>query len=175
MTKYKLSYPIFCRYVIEFTLCGICGWVYETLLTSYLWGEYAERGFLHIPVLPIYGVFAFLLLPVFRKHNGFFTVFFGSMAITTVLELISSYLIEAILHKRLWNYSSWDFNFFDGRIALYSSLIFGLLSLILIKVVHPAVDKFAKKHSEKTISIIGSICWITILVDFIVTFTGIVI
>lgn len=165
LTKYKRI----CTYVIEFTICGMCGWIYETILTSYLWGRFADRGFLHIPVLPIYGFFAFILLPVFRKHNGFFTVFIGSTIITTVLELICAYAIEAVLHERLWSYRSWDFNFFDGRISLYSSLMFGVLSVILIKAVHPSVHKFADRMSAKTVSIIGSICWISILTDFIIT------
>ena len=94
-----MTYKKICTYIIEFTVCGICGWIYETALTSYLWEEFAERGFLHIPVLPIYGVFAFILLPLFRKHNGFLTVFTVSMIITTALELASAYLIEAVLHE----------------------------------------------------------------------------
>ena len=68
-----MTYKKICTYIIEFTLCGICGWIYETALTSYLWGEFAERGFLHIPVLPIYGVFAFILIPDFlisvKRHK----------------------------------------------------------------------------------------------------------
>ncbi len=168
-TKKKISYSLICKYIIEFTTCGICGWIYETILTSYLWGEFAKRGFLHIPVLPIYGVFSFLLIPVFKKRNKFYEVFIGSILITTVLELISAYVIEAVIHQKLWSYSSWDFNFFGGRISLYSSLIFGFLSLFLIKAVHPGVQKFCKKVSEKTVCITGSICWITIVTDFIIT------
>ncbi len=164
-----MTYKKICTYIIEFTLCGICGWIYETALTSYLWGRFADRGFLHIPVLPIYGVFAFILIPIFRKHNGFLTVFIGSTIITTALELISAYAIEMILHQRLWSYRDWDFNFFDGRISLYSSLMFGVLSLILIKAVHPLVHKFSEKSSAKTINIIGSICGLAIIADFIIT------
>jgi len=164
-----MTYKKLCTYIIEFTLCGICGWIYETILTSYLWGRFADRGFLHIPVLPIYGVFAFILIPIFKKHNGFFTVFIGSTLITTVLELISAYAIEAVLHERLWSYRSWDFNFFDGRISLYSSLMFGVLSLILIKAVHPMVQRLSEKSSSKKINIIGSICWISVLIDFVIT------
>lgn len=164
-----MTYKKICTYIIEFTLCGICGWIYETALTSYLWGEFAERGFLHIPVLPIYGVFSFILIPIFRKHNGFLTVFIGSTIITTALELICAYAIEMILHQRLWSYRDWDFNFFDGRISLYSSLMFGVLSLILIKIVHPLVNKFSEKSSARTISITGSICGLAIIADFIIT------
>lgn len=161
-------YKKFCLAAILFTICGISGWIYETALTSYLWGQFAERGFLHIPVLPIYGVFAFILIPVFKKHNGFFTVFFGGMAIATFLELISSYIIEAVIHEQLWSYRTWDFNF-QGRISLYSSLIFGVLSVILIKVVYPAVKKINRCVPKKAIIVIGTCCTLIICGDFIYT------
>lgn len=164
-----MTYKKVCTYIIEFAVCGICGWIYETALTSYLWGEFAERGFLHIPLLPIYGVFAFILLPLFRKHNGFLTVFTVSMIITTALEFASAYLIEAVLHEKLWSYSDWDFNFLGGRISLYSSLMFGVLSVILIKAVHPLVHKISEKASSKAVCITGSINLFIIISDFIIT------
>lgn len=156
-----------CAAAVLFTICGICGWIYETAVTSYLWGRFADRGYLHIPVLPIYGVFSFIMIPIFKKHNGFFTVFFGGMAITTVLEFISSYIIEWILGKSLWSYNSWDFNY-DGRISLYSSLAFGLMSVILIKLAYPLVKKLYKTKPKMTI-FLGMICFISIITDFIFT------
>ncbi len=161
-------YSLFCAAAVLFTICGICGWIYETAVTSYLWGRFADRGYLHIPVLPIYGVFSFIMLPVFKKHNGFFTVFLGGMAITTALEFISSYIIEWILGKNLWSYSSWDFNF-DGRISLYSSLAFGLMSVILIKVAFPTVKKFYKEAPGWVVILCGTVCYFSIIIDFIYT------
>lgn len=155
-----------CAAVILFTFCGMCGWIYETAVTSYLWGRFAERGFLHIPVLPIYGVFAFLMLPLFRKHNGWLTVFLGGMVFTTVLEYAASYLIEWTLGEKLWSYNSWDFNY-EGRISLYSSLIFGVLSVILIKLVYPAVRKMYKKSPSWIIYSLGSVFAGLIAFDFV--------
>lgn len=168
----ELNYRSLCAFFIEFTICGFCGWVYETVLTSYLWGEFAERGFLHIPVLPIYGVFAFLLIPLFRKHNKVHQVFFISVIVSSVLELISAYLIEAVLHRSLWDYSDWNFNFFGGRISLYSSLIFGLLTIFLVKAVHPGIKKLTSAMSEKSVSAAGTVCWTVLLADLIITMAG---
>ena len=161
-------YSLFCAAAILFTICGICGWIYETAVTSYLWGRFADRGYLHIPVLPIYGVFSFIMLPVFKKHNGIFTVFFGGMAITTALEFICSYLIEWILDESLWSYKSWDFNF-EGRISLYSSLAFGAMSVILIKAAYPLVIKFHKKAPFWVVIVCGTACYLSIIIDFIYT------
>lgn len=152
--------------VVLFTFCGMCGWVYETAVTSYLWGHFAERGFLHIPVLPIYGVFAFLMLPLFKKHNGWLTVFFGGMAFTTALELICSYLIEWVLGKGLWSYKSWDFNY-DGRISLYSSLVFGVFAVILIKLALPMIRKLYEKAPSWLLYSLGGVFAASIIFDFI--------
>lgn len=160
-------YGFFCAAVVLFTICGICGWIYETAVTSYLWGRFADRGYLHIPVLPIYGVFSFILLPIFKKHNGFFTVFLGGMAITTILEFISSYIIEWVLGESLWSYKSWDFNY-DGRISLYSSIAFGIMSVILIKLAYPLVKKIYEKSPKTTIAM-GTIFAVIIIADFIFT------
>ncbi len=167
-TKVGILYKKYCAAVVLFTFCGICGWIYETALTSYLWGRFAERGFLHIPVLPIYGVFAFLMLPLFKKHNGWLTVFFGGMVITTALEFISSYIIEWTIHEKLWSYSSWDFNF-QGRISLYSTLIFGVLSVILIKLVYPLVRRIYNNAPAVTIYFMGTLFTVTIIFDFFYT------
>ncbi len=168
--KNKLSEAVtkICTWAVLFTICGFAGWIYETVVTSILWGHFANRGFLHVPVLPIYGVFAFLMLPVFRKHNGWLTVFFGGMIISTVMEYISSYIIEAVLHEKLWSYASWDFNF-QGRIALYSSLVFGAMSVLLVKIVNPLVQKFREKASGRAIRVVGFCCIVIIVSDFAYT------
>ncbi|MBQ8435600.1 MAG: putative ABC transporter permease [Oscillospiraceae bacterium] len=161
-------YGIFCAAVILFAICGFCGWIYEIAVTSYLHGHFVNRGFLHIPILPIYGVFSFIMLPVFKKYNSLPVVFFGGMAITTVLELAASYIIEWILGYGLWSYRSWDFNF-DGRISLYSSLAFGAMSVILIKGAYPLVKKMYEKLSLRTVCIFGSMIAAAIIADFVYT------
>ncbi|MGN0613040.1 MAG: putative ABC transporter permease [Porcipelethomonas sp.] len=167
--KLLQRYSIFCAAVILFTICGFCGWVYEISVTSYLFGHFVNRGFLHIPVLPIYGVFSFVMLPVFRKYNGILTVFFGGMAITTALEFVSSYIIEWVLGEGLWSYSSWDFNL-DGRISLYSSLAFGAMSVILIKIAYPLVKKLHEKAPCWIVNTLGTLFAAVIILDFV--FTG---
>lgn len=154
-------------YMAEFTVCGLIGWGYEVTLMYLMWHQFVNRGFLHIPILPIYGFFALILLLIFRKHNNIFFVFFVSMAVTTAGELISSYIIEAVLHEQLWTYKMWRFNF-QGRIALYSSLMFGGLSVLLVKAVHPMMRYFYRKL-PKVSAVIGILCAAVILGDLALT------
>ncbi|MBQ7991294.1 MAG: putative ABC transporter permease [Oscillospiraceae bacterium] len=120
----------------QFIICGFVGWVYETVLTSAVFGYYVDRGVLNIPLLPIYGVFALILPFVFPRNTSWLKIFFAGTAGATVFELAASYLTEAVLGYRLWDYYDWKFNL-DGRICLGASLIFGLMILLYMKVIEP--------------------------------------
>ena len=108
-----------------------------------------------------------ILLFIFRKKNGFLFVFLVSMAVTTAGELISSYIIEAVIGEQLWTYDMWKFNF-QGRIALYSSLMFGGLSVLLVKAVHPLMRLFHRK-APKTSAVVGILCLLMMLADLVLT------
>lgn len=157
-----------CQIFLFLTICGLIGWCYETILTSILWGRFCgffARGLLHIPVCPIYGVFALLLLvlfqiPFLKRQTGWkraICAFLFGSSISTVLELICSYLLEALLGQMLWNYDGWILNF-QGRISLPSSLLFGMLTLLLMEGVAPAFQKFLQFLPKQYICIFGSGC-----------------
>lgn len=131
--------------VADFLIGGFIGWVYETVLTSIVWGRFAQRGVLHIPLLPIYGIFALGSSFFYRKeHNTVFVFVTGTIA-ATILEIIGAYLTEFFLHERLWDYSAWKFNFLGGRISLFSSLIFGAMCVLFVKIIHPLTVKALKR------------------------------
>ena len=48
--------------------------------------------------------------------------------------------MEKIFHKRWWDYSSYKYNL-NGRVCLLCSVSFGALSVLLIKLVQPVMDK----------------------------------
>ncbi len=115
-------------YINEFTLYALAGWLYETVCESiFAHTLILNRGYLHLPVCPIYGVGAFIALWIMHRFKRLNTaqVFVGGIIITTVVEYIAALLIEAVLHKPLWDYTPWICNF-QGRVSLISSLIFGL-------------------------------------------------
>lgn len=131
MLKYvKPDTPIRRRiwgYINEFTLYAFIGWVYETICESIFAQTFIlNRGYLHLPVCPIYGFGAFIALWImhrFKKLNAM-QIFIGGTLITTVVEYIAALILEALLHKSLWDYSLWIYNF-QGRVSLISSIIFG--------------------------------------------------
>lgn len=155
--------------VLEFTAYSFIGWAYETILTSAVWGRFADRGWLHLPICPIYGFCAMALLLIFRKMKNPAIIFAVGTIITTAAELAASYILEHFTGERLWDYDSWAFNF-QGRIALGSSLIFGVLCLLLAKVLHPAAEYFYNKVSGRAIKITAAITLSVILADTAYTF-----
>lgn len=170
MTK-KFGADVLCGLITEFCFYGFIGWLYETILTSALWGEFAKRGFLHLPILPIYGFCGLFLVLILGKIKNIPLIFIIGTLVTTAAELAASYLLEILLNKRLWNYSGWAFNF-DGRISLYSSLIFGVLCVILIKLLHPLMNRINKKLKGKPLYITASVMASALIADLIITLTS---
>lgn len=158
--------------MLEFTAYSFIGWLYETILTSAVWGRFAERGWLHLPICPIYGFCAMALLLIFRRMKNPLLIFAVGTAVTTAAELAASYIVWDFAGSRLWDYDNWAFNF-QGRIALGSSLIFGVLCLLLAKVLHPAAEYFSNKVSGRAIKITAAITIAVILADTAYTFLGI--
>ncbi|MBQ5312191.1 MAG: putative ABC transporter permease [Oscillospiraceae bacterium] len=133
--------------VSDFIICGFTGWVYETVLTSVVFGEFVDRGVLPIPILPIYALFA-LVLPFFfkRSQNPVFITLAGAAG-ATIFELICSYITERIWGYQLWSYVDWKFNF-EGRISLFSSLIFGVMCVLFVKGIHPLSEYLQKRFGK---------------------------
>lgn len=115
---------------------AVFGYIVEVLYCSLGQRRFVNRGFLHGPYLPIYG-FGALLVIFFGEiaHNPvflFLLAFFG----TSALEYFTGYLAEHLFNIRLWDYSTYPFNF-KGRICLLNSSLFGLLSLVVNYIIHP--------------------------------------
>lgn len=155
--------------IIEFTAYSFIGWLYETVLTSAVWGRFAPRGWLlHLPICPIYGFCAVILLFIFRKVKSAPLIFVLGTLLTTAAELAASYILDNFIDDPLWDYNSWAFNF-EGRIALGSSLIFGVLCLLLIKVLHPFASFILGKFGGRTLNTAAAVILALILADAIFT------
>lgn len=155
-------------YIIEFTVCAFCGWLYEEGLELLVNHAYADRGVLHLPLLPIYGFGGLLVIALFRKQQHPLFVFAVSTVATTALELAASYPLEKILGYLPWDYSGWWLHF-DGRISLPSSLLFGMLALVLVNLVHPLCRRLSERWHPRLICTLGAVCAAAIASDFVVS------
>ncbi|MBQ8961676.1 MAG: putative ABC transporter permease [Ruminococcus sp.] len=135
------------RYAFEFLAAGFAGWLYEVATVWIMWHYFDNRGILHMPIVPIYAVGAFLLLAIFRKKYHPAVIFLASALITTAFELGASYLLEFIFHRQFWTYRTWPLSILD-RSCVISSAIFGALAVVYFWGLHPLSGKLAKKLPE---------------------------
>ena len=70
------------------------------------------------------------------------------MLIATVLEYITSWLLEVLFHAKWWDYSEAPYNL-NGRIALIPSMFWGILSLVMFDVLQPAASFVIKQIPQR--------------------------
>ena len=148
-----------CYVFLVFFIYSVIGWCYEVFLETvvYRWC-FSNRGFLFGPYCPVYGFGALLLLfflrPLQKKRLRWhgvplspLLVFAGAMLLTTAVEILTSYILEAFTGGWLWDYHTYAVQF-DGRIALNPSIRFGLGGLLIVYGIQPFLEKAAAKAGE---------------------------
>ncbi|MBO4610453.1 MAG: putative ABC transporter permease [Lachnospiraceae bacterium] len=162
--SFKKAYLFVTEYLLFFALASCIGWLYEMVCVWLLYGYYFDRGVLHLPMCPIYGFGILLLMLVLRSVKNPFGIFLGSFLIASGVELVSSYILEYGFHKILWSYEGWPLSFQD-RISIVSSIIFGVMATVFIKLVKPPIDKlFRSKYGTVsavivTMLFIAAVSW----------------
>ena len=169
------------EYFIYFMMYSVIGWIYEVFLevVVYRWG-FSNRGVLFGPYCIIYGFGALILILSLswlqrrRIYAGRllitpFLVFIGIVVITTVVELIGSYIMEFTTGEWLWDYRRFAFNF-EGRIALNPSIRFGIGGMVFLYGLQPLFKKLTAKMSDKTLYTVSLILFLLLIADVIFTF-----
>lgn len=131
------------QWMLLFYFYCVVGWCFESTVVSFGERRFVNRGFLHGPMLPLYGTGAILLILVSIPLRGRSPVvlFLAGMIAATALEYVTGVVMEAIFGVKYWDYSTHRFQF-QGRICLQSSLAWGALTLIVTEWIHPFVERF---------------------------------
>ena len=128
------------QWVLLFFFYCFCGWVWESCYVSARSRRWVNRGFLHGPLLPIYGFGAVaILLVTIPVREQPVLVFLLGMAAATAMEYATGAAMEALFKVRYWDYSGQPFNL-NGYICLTSSLAWGAFSVLLVRLLHPPVE-----------------------------------
>ena len=139
------------KIVSYFFIYAFIGWVIEEVLFLILYKEFVYRGFLYLPILPIYGfgaVFVTILFP--DKDYEIISIFVIGGLICTFIEYITSYALDKFLNLSLWDYSSLMYNL-NGRVSLFSSILFALGCVFIVKVLNPFFEKKLNKIKNSII------------------------
>ena len=129
------------QWVLLFFFYCFGGWVWESCYVSVCQRRWVNRGFLHGPLLPIYGSGAILiLLATIPVAEDLRLVWFFGMLAATVLEYVTGDVMERIFKVRYWDYSNQKCNL-NGHICLTSSIAWGFFSILLVRFIHPPIAR----------------------------------
>lgn len=153
----------------NFILYSFFGWIYESSYVSAKNKKAVNRGFLTGPVIPIYGAGATIIyIFLFSIRNQVFLVFLGGVCLATILEFVTSYVMEKLFHAKWWDYSNFKFNL-QGRVCLFVSLFWGLLSVLMTQLIQPLMNRLILSIPRKPAEYIAYVIIILFLADLIST------
>lgn len=154
-----------------FLIFSVLGLIIETIYCYATTGVLeSRRGFIWGPLCPVYGICGAVLIFVLEKFNckNYIKLFIFGFIFGSIAEYILSFGLEAVYGIRFWNYDYLQYNL-NGRISLSFSIYWGILSVVLIKLAKPIIDKTVTKIKPHTRSIIEIGVFIFLVIDCVVT------
>ncbi len=139
-------------YINCFFVYSIIGFLFEHLI-YFLMGHTGDSGILYGPWTPVYGIGIIIIILVsefiFKNLHATkllqtLVIFVAVVVLLTAIELLGGILIEKIFKITFWDYSNLKFHI-GKYIALEISLAWGILSLIIVYIIKPLLDKLVMK------------------------------
>ena len=132
------------QWLTFFYLYCFAGWIFESAYVSILKKRLVNRGFLRLPLLPLYGTGAVMMLWVSLPfEDNLLLVYLSGVVAATILEYVTGWTMERLFKMKYWDYSDQRFNF-RGYICLSSSIAWGFLTILLTEVLHPPVARLVQ-------------------------------
>lgn len=143
----RYMYYINCFFVYSFL-----GFLFETIVSK-VTGNHFNSGILYGPFTPIYGIGVLLILVISKyffmnlhmpRWVETIVVFFILFFVLTFIEWLGGILIEKVFGVVFWDYSHLRWNL-GKYISFEISLVWGILSIVLIYIIHPLLEKIILK------------------------------
>lgn len=161
---------MFYTYFLLFIIYSFIGWLLELAFSFFELKKIVNRGFLIGPYCPIYGAGCLLLVLLLSKYTDEPLVLFAlSIIVCSVLEYVTSWLMEKIFKLRWWDYSNMKFNI-NGRICLETMVPFGIIGVIVVKYVNPFFLDILGMLNYHTLSIIAIVIMSLFIIDVFISF-----
>lgn len=168
----RLTYQYtFIQWLLFFFIYCFLGWVWESCYVSIKKREWINRGFLHGPMLPIYGSGAIIVLicTIGVRDQIVLTFLFGMIG-ATILEYVTGACMERLFRVRYWDYSHMPLNL-KGYICLPVSLGWGVFSVLLMRVIHVPIENLVLQIPERIAEVVSVVCSSAFAVDFTLSFS----
>ncbi len=100
-----------------------------------------NRGFLRLPMIPLYGTGAVMMLWVsLPVKDNLILVYIAGFFAASVLEYVTGWIMERLFKVRYWDYSDQKFNL-NGYVCLGTSIAWGFLTILMTEVLHKPIEK----------------------------------
>ena len=157
-------------YFLLFLIYSFLGWVMEVIFCYFSTKKLANRGFLIGPICPIYGVGSLLIITLLKNYaKDPLVLFILAIIICSILEYLTSYILEKIFKVRWWDYSHKKYNL-NGRICLETMIPFGLLGLLVVYFIHPLLTNIFMMLNKQLLHIIFYLSLLVFIGDFVISF-----
>ena len=165
MNGYTLS-----QWFLFIFLYSFFGWIWESCYVSLREHRWVNRGFMHGPMLPLYGSGAVsVLIITLPVRDNLPLVFIMGMIGATLLEFFTGMVMESLFHVRYWDYSHLKFNV-KGYICPVASLCWGVFSIMMVKVVHIPIEEVILKIPMAIADGLAFVLTVVAAVDFTQSF-----
>ena len=129
------------QWLTFFYLYCFFGWIFESTYVSLKQKCFVNRGFLRLPMLPLYGSGAVMMLWVSLPfQDSLILTYISGVIGATALEYVTGYVMERLFKVRYWDYSNQPFNL-HGYICLSSSIAWGFLTIFMTHLIHKPIAR----------------------------------
>lgn len=159
-----------CIYFLLFMLYAVCGWMLEVFCKLISHHKFINRGFLIGPYCPIYGFGAIIMTFFLKKYiNDPVTLFIMCVLVVSLLEYVTSFVLEKIFKTRWWDYSTYRFSI-NGRICLETMLPFGIGGIVIMYITNPIFLKFITQLPNWLLYSSSGVLFLSFVVDAILSY-----
>jgi uncharacterized membrane protein len=154
---------------LYFCWYSLLGWMMESTYCSVLEKHWINRGFLHLPLCPIYGVGVLIMINFFAPFTGNPLLFYVmATVVMSAWEYLVGWLLEVTTHMKYWDYSHKKFNL-KGRICLSNCLWWGIASYLVIFWLHPLTERLLNRIPTLPRQIVAIVLGVAVLGDTVIT------
>lgn len=161
------------RILMYFIIYSFLGFVVETIFGMLTKGVIESRkSCFYGPFCCIYGLGAAIMIPglqKFKRNN--WTLAIGGMIEGSIIEYVVSWIGEIIFQIKWWDYSNMPLNM-NGRICLLFTIFWGILAVVLLRLVNPFIERTIDRLPKKWFDIIAIAGSIFLLLDLLFTSFG---
>ena len=156
------------KIIFYFIIYSFLGWCLESVYKTIIFKKITNSGFLYGPFCPMYGIGAVMMIAASSLSDNIFVIFLLGFLLFTLWEYIVAVVLEKMFKTKYWDYSQLKFNF-QGRICLKNSIYWGILGVLLVFVIQPAIERITDVIPANALFYLNIVICVIILTDVIIT------